>query len=237
MSKKMEVLALIPARAGSQGVPKKNITPVGGKPMLAWSIEAAKASAPITRIIVSTDSDEIAKIGVTWGAEAPFLRPADISTSTATAMDALLHTLEWLQKNEGYQPEFVVLLQPTSPLRTATDIDAAWTILRNSNAKAILGVTPVRQFPEWLYYVNESGQVESYLDPGKTANKQRQQLPNLYCSNGAIYILETAAILATKSWFPEPTVAYIMPPERSIDIDTLFDLKIADLLLRNREST
>lgn len=228
-----EVLAIIPARGGSQGVPQKNVREAGGRPLIAWTCAAAKASASVNRVIVSTDDVGIAAVARKHGAEQPFLRPADLAHSKSSGMDVLLHALEWLDANEGYRPDKVVYLQPTSPLRTSEDIEAALALLRAKNASGVVSVTPTHHHPFWIKKIGEGGRLANFLDSTPEI-PNRQQLPPAFALNGALYAYDRAAVLRDRSWFPDPTLGYVMPPERSLDVDTPFDLHLVDLLLREK---
>lgn len=226
------VLALITARGGSKGIPGKNIRMVGGKPLLAWSIEAAKAAACVERIVLSTDSVEIRDVGVRYGAEAPFLRPPELAAEATPGVAPVLHAVRWLEENQGYHPAFVVLLQPTTPLRTSEDISAAFALMERTNAPAVESVRLVKEHPYWLKSIDDNGVLHSYV-PGKEESR-RQDLPALYVETGAIYLIRRDVLLAQGSLWPPGTAGYIMPEERSLDIDTPMDLAIADLLLGSR---
>jgi CMP-N,N'-diacetyllegionaminic acid synthase len=222
------VLAVIPARAGSRGVPGKNLRVVAGRPLIAWTIAAARNTPAIDRAIVSTDSSEIADVARAWGAEVPFLRPRELALDDTPGLDPVLHVLETLDRLEAYRPDFVMLLQPTSPLRTAADIESAIGFAR-AGADSVVSVSPVAQHPAWMKRV-----ADGYLDDWSATDLQstRQQLEPLFVLNGAIYLARTATLVARRSFYGERTRAYVMPPERSIDIDSPWDLHLADLALR-----
>lgn len=224
------VLAVITARAGSRGVPRKNICLVGGRPLIEWSIVAARHAESVGRVVVSTDSEEIAAIARRCGAEVPWLRPHEFARDETPGVDAVLHLVETLQRDDGYCPDFVMLLQPTSPLRTSADIDAAVSLATSTGAGAVVSVSPVAQHPAWMKQVGPSGEL---LDqPSADVLAPRQQLPPMFILNGAIYLAVTTTLLARRSFYGEGTRAYVMPPERSLDVDTYWDLHLADLALR-----
>jgi CMP-N,N'-diacetyllegionaminic acid synthase len=232
------VLAIIPARGGSQGIPRKNIRSVAGKPLLYWTVLAAQQARCITRIIVSTDDEEIAEVARTCGAEAPFRRPSSISQADSSAMDVVIHALAFFDKSENYRPDFVVYLQPTSPLRTHEDIDAAYEMLIcHPSALGVASVGPVSQHPDWMQTITDEGVLVPFTRPADQSTKRRQDLPKLYCNNGAVYIQRRETFITRRTWYPDPTYAYVMPPERSIDIDSDFDLYLADLILAKRSSS
>jgi N-acylneuraminate cytidylyltransferase/CMP-N,N'-diacetyllegionaminic acid synthase len=231
MLKKELVIALIPARGGSKRLPKKNIRPLLGKPLIVWTIEHARASRYIDRVIVSTDDEEIAKIAQKHGAEVPFMRPKELATDEAKGIDVVLHAIEFLDKQLG--KDFVlVCLQPTSPLRTSEDIDKALEeFLKNPKAEAIVSVCECEHHPLWSGVLPEDRNMKNFLKPD-IINKNSQELPKYYRLNGAIYIGRASYLRKNKSFFGEKTYAYVMPSFRSVDIDTILDFKFAEFLLR-----
>ncbi len=229
MFKGQRILALIPARGGSKGLPGKNIRTLHGKPLIAWSIEAAKKSKYVDRTIVSTDSSEIAAIAEEYGGELPFKRPAELAADNSTGIDVCLHAMEWLsEKNDIY--DLLLILQPTSPLRTTSDIDAAIATLDAKQAKALVSVCETDHHPWWSNQLPKDGNMKNFLRP-EVLNKNRQELPTYYRLNGAIYLIETKLIKKTRSFYGPETFAYVMPTERSIDIDTLSDFHLAEAYL------
>ncbi|OZB36047.1 MAG: acylneuraminate cytidylyltransferase [Halothiobacillus sp. 14-56-357] len=221
------VLALIPARGGSKGLPGKNIRPLKGKPLIGWSIEAARASRYVSRIVVSSDDEEILAVARDQGAETPFRRPASLAGDATPGMDVVLHALDQLA---GF--EWVVLLQPTSPLRLAADIDAAIEQCLKTNAPACVSVCEAPASPWWMFEVGAECRMRSFL-PAEQRPVRRQDLPDLYALNGAVYVAKTEWLRMSLSFLTEETVAYVMPPARSVDIDTLFDFQLAECLLEN----
>ena len=214
-----KVLALLTARGGSKGLPGKNILPAGGKPLLAWSIEAARGAASVDRVVLSSDDDRIIEVARACGCEVPFVRPAELATDGASSMDVVRHALELLP---GY--DVIVLLQPTSPLRTAADIDAACELLERSGAPACVAVCPVEESPYWMYTADAVGRLQPLLDtPHRTQQRQRQ--PEVVIPNGALYVASVPWLLDTGSFMTTETVAYRMPRDRSLDIDTAEDFE------------
>lgn len=212
-----KVLALIPARGGSKGLPGKNVRAAAGRPLLAWSVEAARESRCVDRLVLSSDDDAIIAAARACGCEVPFLRPAALASDTATTIDVVMHALDALP---GY--DLIVLLQPTSPLRTAADIDAACERLASSGAPACVSVSLVDQSPYWMYrLVNNQGLVPVVEAP--PGLDRRQDLPAVYTLNGAVYVADTTWLRQTRTFVTRETVAHVMPGERSIDIDTLAD--------------
>ncbi len=224
------VLAIIPARGGSKRLPRKNILSLGGKPLIGWTIEAAKQCNGIDRVIVSTEDKEIAKIAEQFGAEVPFLRPVELAGDTITTLDVVLHLLSELEKNNKYY-DYVVLLQPTSPLRIATHIEQAFSNMIYRKGKAIVSVCLVEHPPLWCNTLPDNGSMKSFLHKD-THNVRSQDLPDYYRINGAIYICETKLLRSEKTFLPShDCYAFIMPQEVSIDIDNRIDFNLAKLLL------
>lgn len=216
---KDKVLALITARGGSKGLPRKNLLLAGGKPLVAWTVEAALAAKSVSRVVLSSDDDEIMIAAKAAGCDVPFRRPHDLASDTASSMEVVEHALERLP---GY--EYIVLLQPTSPMRTGADIDAAFTLMRERNAPSCVSVTEVEQSPFWMYELREDQTLESLLPPLKGITR-RQDLPLIYTLNGAIYMAKIEWLRRTRSFLDVSTVAYRMPAERSIDIDDIDDFQ------------
>jgi len=219
------VLALIPARGGSKGLPGKNIRPLHGKPLIGWSIEAARASRHVTRVVVSSDDEAILAVARAGGAETPFVRPKSLAQDDTPGIDVVLHALDILP---GF--DWVVLLQPTSPLRTAGDIDAAIERCFEADAPACVSVCETGASPWWMFSLDAGGRMRSFL-PSEQRPARRQDLPALYALNGALYVARVDWLRQTRSFLTEETLAHVMPPERSVDIDTLFDFRLAECLL------
>ena len=223
-------LAFIPARMGSQGVPKKNIRPLGGMPLVAWTIISAINASKIDRVVVSTESEQISQIAKHWGAEVPFLRSMDLAGSTNTNVEVLLDFLENIGSEHVYNPDSVVLLQPTSPLKTSRDIDEACSIADQSMSGCCVSVTRTEIHPEWMRKIDNQGRVIP-LDGYKLELPRRQTLPSTYVSNGAIYVMKTDVFLRTQELETVGTMAYVMPPDRSIEIDTEEDFLNCEALI------
>lgn len=224
------VLAIIPARGGSKGVPRKNIRQVAGKPLIAWTIQEALKSRYIDRTIVSTEDPEIAEIAREWGAETPFMRPAELAKDETPGIEPVIHAIRTLP---GYA--YVVLLQPTSPLRRQNDIDGCIELCQNRGAESCVSVCEPDKSPYWMFSVDDQGRLRRLLDGGSTT-KRRQDLPTVYALNGAVYVADAEALLRTESLITENTVPYLMPKTSSIDIDTETDLALATFFLENRLS-
>jgi CMP-N,N'-diacetyllegionaminic acid synthase len=227
----LDVLGLITARGGSKELPHKNILPIAGKPLIAWTIEAASRCESIHKIVLSTDDDEIARIALEYGAETLFMRPSNLAEDTSDHVMVVIHALEWLAENEGLIPEYVFLLQPTSPLRTSEDIDNAVELASERNADAVIGVHEFKWHPSLAKQIDNDGRLKAFQTIRKTPLR-RQDLERLFYPNGAVYLFRREVILQQRTFFPENTYAYVMPRERSIDIDTLLDLQLAEYILQ-----
>lgn len=213
------LLALIVARGGSKGLPRKNVLVAGGRPLIAWTIAAAQAARRVDRVVLSSDDEEIMDVAQAWGCEVPFKRPAELATDHATSMDVVRHALAALP---GY--EHVALLQPTSPLRTGADIDAAFDLMLARRAPSCVSVSEVEQSPYWMYRVADNDRLVGLMAPPKGASR-RQDLPMIHALNGAIYLARVDWLLAQGSFVGEGTVGYQMPRDRSADIDTADDFQ------------
>jgi len=225
------VLAIIPARSGSKGLPGKNMKELCGKPLIAWSIEQAKSCNDVDRIVVSTDDRGIAEVAKKYGAELPFMRPAELANDTASTIDVIFHTIGWLKKYKDYQAGYILLLQPTSPLRTVEDIRAAIQMLKDENARAVVSVCETDHHPWWSNTLPEDGNMKDFIRP-EIRNKRRQELPVFYRLNGAIYLADTDYLYKHNGFFGPDTFAYKMLKNRSVDIDSDVDFKLAALLVK-----
>ena len=231
--KKPKILAIIPARAGSKRIPNKNIRNFLGKPLIAYTIEQARKSPIIDRVIVDTDSKKIAKIAKKYGAEAPFLRPSELATDTAKAVDAILHLLNRLKKEENYQPDYVMILQTTSPLRELRDIEECWKLMRSSGATTVLTVCPTH--PR-LYYMDDNKNIILANGSEKQSTNMQAWRP-AYILNGCfVYIIKTSALLKEQSVITKNTKAVICDKWRSVDLDTLEEWALAELLYKNKKN-
>lgn len=226
------VIAIVPAREGSKGLPGKNIKLLAGKPMIAYTIEAALQSKNINRVIISTDSEEIADIAIKHGAEVPFLRPVELATDTAHAIDAYLYTIEQLEKEEKVNIEHIVVLLPTSPLRTSEDIDSAITMFYNKNADSVISYTQEKHPVHWHKYIREDGKFDNIFE--QTLQNRQDYRPTYY-PNGSIYIFNVS-ILKQRTYYTSNSFGYIMPNIRSIDIDTELDFIIAETMINRKTS-
>lgn len=226
----MEVLAVIGARGGSKTLPGKNVALLGGKPLIAWTIEAALGATSVSRVVVTTDDDAIAKAARDFGADVPFRRPAELALDETPGNEAVIHAVQWLREHQGYVPDIVVSLQPTSPARTAADIDAALAQMAATGADSVVSVTPADPHPYWTKCLDADGWMRDLI-PMTPPIVRRQELPPVFSLNGAIYAARLDVLLSTRSWYTNRTSAYVMPAERSFDIDTAMDFKFAQLVM------
>ena len=227
------ILALIPARGGSKGIHHKNIALLAGKPLIQYTIDAARQSKYIDYVFVSTDDAEIADVSKKFGAKVPFLRPEELASDTAKTIDAVLHAIETLRK-AGETFDNLVLLQPTSPLRTAEDIDGAVETFYQNNRRSVVSVSEVIDHPILIRTIEqtpEGERLKPLLEGSSTV--RRQDMPPYYRVNGSIYINPIEEINSTTSFNDNP-IPFVMSPSHSIDIDEPLDLKIAEWITQTR---
>lgn len=229
MIREQHVLAVITARGGSKGIVHKNIKPVGGKPLIGWTVEAALSSRLVDKVILSTDDDTIASIAQGYGCEVPFRRPANLATDEAASMDVLIHALDSVPGNY----EWVVLLQPTSPLRTASDIDGALELCSAANADFCVSVSKFEKPLSWIFAL-DGDRLARHLGQGVATRRQDAEL--FYYLNGAVYVGRAKALREQRNFIGEHTRAYVMPADRSVDIDDEADLQMADTMLRQKHA-
>ena len=230
-----DIIGIIPARGGSKGIPGKNIRNLAGKPLISWTIETALNSKACSRLIVSTDNQNIVKIAQDWGAEVPFIRPEYLSGDTAESISLVHHAIEYLLDEGIKKSDYILLLQPTSPLRIAKDILNSIDIAQSKNAFAVVSVTDSPSHPYLTKKITKDGILEDFII-GNFDNMRRQDMPPAYALNGAIYLNKISSLLEEKTFLPKnKTVPYIMPLDRSLDIDTQWDLHLADLILRDKQ--
>lgn len=233
---KPEVLAIIPARGGSKGIPRKNIRDFSGYPLIAWSIAAGLKSELVTRVIVSTDDAEIAAVAREWGAETPFLRPAEFAEDKTTDLPVFVHALEWLEQNEGYKPDVVVQLRPTSPVRPLGLVDdAVRVLLQHADADSVRGIVPAGQNPHkmWRLPVGEAAPMANLLAVDgieEPYNAPRQILPDIYWQTGHIDAIRPAAIL-NGSMSGKTIYPLLIDPNFTVDLDNLRDWARAEWLV------
>jgi CMP-N,N'-diacetyllegionaminic acid synthase len=230
----MEILGLITARGGSKSIPGKNVKLLAGKPLIRWTIDEALKSSLVSRLVVSTDDDEIERVGLEGGAEVPFKRPAEMAGDASPHIDVIIHALEWLKLEQDYQPDYVLLLQPTSPFRTVADIDGAIQLAAlKPDAEAVVGVCETEHHPFLAKKIDSEGGLEDFVK-SDLAYLRRQDLPPAYVINGAIYLNKPDSLRKNRKIIPSGTLAYVMPQERSMDVDTPWDFYLADLIMSDR---
>lgn len=229
----MEILAIIPARGGSKTLPGKNIKLLNGKPLIAYTIEEALKSKYISRVVISTDDEVISEVGRRFGAEVPFLRPEELSTDYSPTIDAVIYTINRLKDMQDYIPDYVCLLQCTTPLKTILHIDGAIEKLIQSEFDGIVSVCESQAHPYWMQ-VFDGDRLECFMHQ---ENKilRRQDLPPVYKLNGAIWVVRTTSLLEERSLIVKNQTGYIMDLKDSIDIDTELDFKYAEMLIKERE--
>jgi CMP-N,N'-diacetyllegionaminic acid synthase len=229
----LKVLGIITARGGSKGIPGKNLKPLGGRPLLAYTVDAARASGALDRVILSTEDPAIADAARALGCEVPFMRPAELSRDETPHLPVIQHAAEWMREHAGYHPDAVMILQPTSPLRSADDIAAAARLLASSGADSVVSVTEVtaHAHPMRMLRVDERGEAVLFAtgEPVRRRINRRQDLPPAWVMNGAIYACRTGALFAAEpSLYGDRVVAYAMPAERSVSIDDYEDWAAAE---------
>ena len=227
----MKVVAVIPARAGSKGIPNKNLLSIGGKPLIAWSIEAAVQSAIIDKIIVTSDGDEILSAAKVYKEVDVLKRPEELAQDHTPTAPVITHALKTLNINTD-EYEYLILLQPTSPLRNHKDIDAAFETLKASDANALISVVQPDHHPLKSFKSNEEGYLEGLVN-NEYPFMPRQVLPKAYQPNGAIYIINLKTFLEKETFFTDTTIAYEMSADKSIDLDTAEDIKKIEKQLKS----
>ena len=224
-----KILALITARGGSKGLPGKNTRVLGDRPLIAWSIDAAHGARHIARTIVSTDDNAIADVARKHGAEVPCLRPAALAQDNSPHIDVVLHTLDALKSIDEYVPDALMLLQPTSPFRTSADIDSAVELARTKNAPAVVSVVETHDHPFLARRLDGGGRMSPFV-PCDLGYPRRQDLPPAYALNGAIYLCRVDILRDQRTFEPPGCIGYVMPPERSLQIDTPWDFELCSLI-------
>lgn len=232
---KPKILAIIPARGGSKGVPRKNIRLVGGKPLIAYSIEAAKAVGDLFhRVIVSTDDPEIAEISKTYGAEVPFLRPENLGDDKMPMVPVLQHAVNFIEEQDQIKLDWVFLLQPTAPMRTPEDIRAAIQIAQEGSSDSVISVVQVFAVHPILMKKIDGNRLLPFCIEEKEGTRRQDYQPAAYMRNGSIYLTRRDVIMNDGSIWGKEICPYVMPEERSLNIDSEQDLKLVDLALTER---
>ncbi|MCH8876639.1 MAG: acylneuraminate cytidylyltransferase [Chloroflexi bacterium] len=234
----LEVLAVVPARGGSRSIPRKNIKPFAGHPLMAYSIAAGLQSNSVTRVIASTDDEEIAEVARNYGAEVPFLRPAELAQDHTTDLPVFQHALDWLRREEEYVPEIVVQLRPTSPIRPLDCVDRAVEILMDhAEADSVRGVVPSGQNPYKMWVIQESGSITPLINggPPEAYNRPRQELPPTYWQTGHIDAIRAGTITEQASMTGGAILPLVLDARYAIDIDTLEDWKRGEQLVQQAQ--
>jgi CMP-N-acetylneuraminic acid synthetase len=229
------VLAVIPARGGSKGVPRKNIRPVAGKPLIAYTIECARAvQHRFHRIVVSTDDPEIADVARQWGLEVPFLRPAELAGDRVPTLPVLQHATRWVEEHDGIRLGWICLLQPTEPVRAPEDVTAALGLAEAGGCDSVISVVQVFAVHPILMKRIENGRLLPYCIEEKEGTRRQDYQPAAYMRNGAIYLTNRDVLMERGSIWGDVIRPYVMPPERSVGIDSELDLKLLEAMLAER---
>jgi N-acylneuraminate cytidylyltransferase len=231
MAAERSVLVLIPAKGGSKRLARKNVLSLAGRPLLGWAIDAARESGVGDAIVVSTEDQDIAELARNLGADVPFLRPAHLAVDPAGVVDVALHAVATLRE-EGRHYRTLVILLPTCPLRTAGDICDAMAMFRRRNGRFLMSVAPFQHTPFAALSLSEAGLLSPHF-PAYVERKS-QEVPRAFRANGGIHVLDVAAFEASRSYYASPLLGYVMPVERSVDIDNAEDLAYAEFLLAKK---
>jgi len=224
------MIAIIPARGGSKGLPGKNIRDLAGKPLICHTVKAALDSSSVSRVIVSTDDDAIAAVAIECGAEVPFKRPDKLADDKSLVMDAYFYTIDSISQTSGIIIDSFVALLPTAPLRQANDIDNAIAIFHQKEADSVISITEAEVPVEWYRKIDQNGVLKDCFI-NESAINNRQDFNQLYVPNGAIYVFNTEKLRKNRQYYMDKTYPYLMPKERSADIDELLDFEWVEFLL------
>jgi|TARA_B110000971_G_scaffold124666_1_gene127600 CMP-N,N'-diacetyllegionaminic acid synthase len=231
-----KILGVIPARAGSKGIPNKNIIDIGDQPLIKYTIDAALGSTMITDCIVSTDSDDIASLAESLGSSAPFIRPKNLSDDKALSLPVIQHAVNFMEKKYAIRYDVVIMLQPTTPLRTSEDIDKSLTALMSEKLDSVISVVEVEGNHPLRMKRIVNNRLVNYVDQGHEDMRPRQELPKVYIRNGAIYATLRDVLIVGDSFVGENSYPYVMSKEKSINIDTISDLYLAQTYINNIKS-
>lgn len=231
------MVAIIPARGGSKGLPGKNIKSLCGKPLIVYTIEAAIKAKEIDKVIVTTDSQEIAAVARDYGAEVPFMRPEYLADDNASAVDVYIHAVEYMMKDYSCDMQKFIVLLPTAPLRDEKDIDDAVRKFREKNATTLISVTEADVPASWYYRMSGDGAIKNAGFDRENTMRNRQMNDQYYIPNGAIYILDYQLLKNQRTYYTEDTLGYIMPRKKSIDIDSIDDFEYVEYLMNQRIKT
>lgn len=223
---KPRVLGIIPARGGSKGIQGKNIIDLHGLPLIGWTLAAARMASTLDSVIVSTDDPVIADTARALGGDVPFIRPGALATDTATSRDVVLHALEWVERERGLRPDYVVLLQPTSPFRPPDLIDEGVQRLHRAGGDSLIGVSPAKKHPLLMYRL-EDGVLSRYQQPEGDTPTRRQELDPIYAVNGGLYVVRRDYLLRERRIVSDQPLGLVMDARSSMDIDEPWDLEVA----------
>lgn len=233
MPNKQKIVCVIPARGGSKGIPGKNLVDVNGLPLIAWSILAARASKAVDRVLVSTDSDEIARVATKWGAEVPYLRPPGLASDDIHSVHVVLHAIDWLDDERGELPTGIMMLLPTSPLRLASDISGVADLFFREKASSVVSVVNLGKYMTNLRFLEGNRLLR--VAPSENPNAQRQGLEKIYSVNGSIFLAKPKTLRESATFHVEGALGYVMDPINSIDINSMEDLTLARRLCHSLE--
>jgi len=228
----MRVLGVIPARGGSKGIPRKNIRKANGKPLIAYTLEASQQSTLLTDCVVSSDDQEIISVARDFGGYAPFVRPAKLATDQASSIDVVLHATKFMEQLRKGSYDVIVMLQVTAPLRTGQDIDQAIEMLKTSSTDSIVSVCRVDDPHPGKMLQIENDRLKPLIPGWWKELSRRQDLPPVYFLNGALYCVKRDVLINQKSIWGNSTRPYVMPPERSVNIDSILDFYLFETLLK-----
>lgn len=228
------MIAFIPARGGSKGLPGKNILPLNGKPLIAYTIEAALNACCVDRVLVTTDSEEIADVAREYGAEVPFLRPDELATDNSSAIDVYIHAYEWIRDNWGYKEDAFMVLLPTAPLRDESDIDGAYDALKKSNAKTLIAVSKAPVPPGWYLSEDENNRIKPCGFGTDSLTQNRQKSGRYVVPCGAIYILSYELLKNQRTYYCDDTIGFELAWDKAVDIDYKEDFDYAEYLMRRK---
>lgn len=234
MYKNSLILGIITARGGSKGIPGKNIRLLAGKPLLAHSILVGKQSKHLDRFILSSDDAEIIEVGKSYGVEVPFVRPAELATDTAKSLPVLQHAVAFCEKQEGRKYDFIALFEPTAPMRVAEDVDRCIEIAVDNNADSVLGLVEIGDAHPVRAKKIIDGKIEPFGIPEPEQGMRRQDQEKAYFRNGSVYILKRDNVMERDNLWGGVSLPYIMPPERSVNIDEEADFVLAEYWLKKR---
>jgi len=227
----INILAIIPARKGSKGIKDKNIYMFNSKPLMFWTFQAAQKSKFLDKVIFSSDSEKYISIAKKNGIDAPFLRPDSISADMTSSAEVVIHAIDWVEKNLKLIPTYILYLQPTSPLRTSKDIDNSIILAKKNNADSVISVNQTDKHPYFFKELNSKGKISHYM-PMRNPTPRRQELDKYYVLNGAIFLVKTK-LIRQGDWYGKNSFAYVMPKNRSIDIDSIDDIKLANYYINS----